>query len=82
MATIGRAAAVADLGWRWLRFSGWTAWFLWLFIHLMYLVHFQNRLLVLLQWAWNYIMRSWSARLITGENELPRGHGLGSRPGP
>lgn len=71
MATIGRAAAVADLGNRWLRFSGWPAWLLWLFIHLLYLVHFQNRLLVLVQWAWNYWTRSWSARLITGENALP-----------
>jgi NADH dehydrogenase len=67
MATIGRAAAVADLGSRWLRFSGLLAWLLWLFIHLMYLVQFQSRLLVLVQWAWNYTTRSWSARLITGE---------------
>lgn len=63
MATIGRAAAVADLGWA--QFSGLLAWLLWLFIHLMALVAFQNRVLVLAQWAWNYITWSRSARLIT-----------------
>jgi NADH dehydrogenase len=63
MATIGRAAAVADLGW--LQFSGYPAWLAWLFIHLMSLVGHQNRLLVLVQWAWNYFTRNRSARLIT-----------------
>ena len=65
LATIGRHAAVADLGW--VRFSGYFAWIAWLFIHILYLVHFQNRLLVLVQWAWNYFTRNRSARLITGE---------------
>jgi NADH dehydrogenase len=64
MATIGRAAAIVDLGW--IRFSGFLAWLTWLFVHLMYLVAFGNRLLVLLQWAGNYITRNRSARLITG----------------
>jgi NADH dehydrogenase len=64
MATIGRAAAVADLGW--LRFSGYPAWLAWLFIHLMSLVGYQNRILVFVQWAWNYFTRNRSARLITG----------------
>jgi len=59
---IGRNAAVADLGW--LRLSGFLAWLLWLFIHLLYLVQFQNRLLVLAQWMWNYITRNRSALLI------------------
>jgi NADH dehydrogenase len=63
MATIGRAAAVADLGW--VRFSGYLAWLVWLFIHLMSLVGYQNRLLVFVQWAWNYLTRNRSARLIT-----------------
>ncbi|MGH7406333.1 MAG: NAD(P)/FAD-dependent oxidoreductase, partial [Candidatus Methylomirabilales bacterium] len=49
MATIGRAEAVADLGW--VRFSGFFAWLAWLFIHLINLVQFQNRVLVLIQWA-------------------------------
>ena len=65
MATIGRNVAVVDL--YWLRFSGTLAWFTWLFVHIMYLVQFQNRLLVLLQWFWNYVSRNRAARLITGE---------------
>lgn len=64
MATIGRMKAVVDLrGWR---FSGVLAWLLWLFIHLMQIVQFQNRLLVLVQWAWHYTTRNRAARLITG----------------
>jgi NADH dehydrogenase len=66
MATIGRSAAVADLGW--IRFGGWLAWLAWLFIHLIYLIEFQNRLLVLTQWAWNYVTKNRAARLITGED--------------
>jgi NADH dehydrogenase len=69
MATIGRAAAVADFGW--LRISGFLAWLAWLFVHLMYLIEFGNRILVLMQWAGNYMTRNRSARLITGENPLP-----------
>jgi NADH:ubiquinone reductase (H+-translocating) len=69
LATIGRAKAVADLNW--LRLSGLPAWMIWLFIHLLYIVQFQNRLLVLLQWAWLYITYDRSARLITGKNPLP-----------
>jgi NADH dehydrogenase len=64
MATIGRAAAVADLGW--LRLSGYPAWLAWLFIHILFLIEFENRILVLFQWAWNYVTRNRSARLITG----------------
>ncbi len=45
LATIGRHAAVADLGW--CRFSGWLAWWVWLFVHLMHIVQFHNRVLVL-----------------------------------
>jgi NADH dehydrogenase len=64
MATIGRSAAVADFGK--LRFSGFVAWILWLVVHLMNLVSFRNRLLVLVQWGWNYVSYDRSARLITG----------------
>jgi NADH dehydrogenase len=65
MAIVGRAEAVADIkGWH---FSGLLAWLAWLFIHLINLVEFENRLLVLIQWAWNYFTRNRSARLITGE---------------
>src|SRR5262249_55193008 len=69
MATIGRAAAVVDLGW--LRLNGYLAWLTWLFVHLIYLIEFGNRLLVLMQWAGNYWTRNRSARLVTGENPLP-----------
>ena len=69
MATIGRSAAVADLGF--IRFSGLLAWLAWLFIHLLYLVEFENRLLVLVQWAFMYFTRNRGARLITGADPLP-----------
>ncbi len=69
LATIGRGAAVADLNW--LRLSGWPAWLIWVFIHLAYIIQFQNRVLVMLQWAWLYITFDRSARLITGKNPLP-----------
>ncbi len=65
MATIGRKKAVADIAG--LRFSGLLAWLTWLFVHLMYLAEFQSRILVLVQWAWNYFTRNRSARLITDE---------------
>jgi NADH dehydrogenase len=63
MATIGRSAAVAQLG-SW-KFRGRIAWLMWLFIHLMQIVRFENRVLVLIQWAWNYLTFNRSARLIT-----------------
>jgi NADH dehydrogenase len=69
MATIGRGAAVAQMG-RW-HFAGYPAWLAWLFIHLLYLVEFDNRLAVLLQWAWNYVTWNRGARLITGESPFP-----------
>ena len=68
MATIGRAAAVADLGW--FRFSGFVAWVVWLVVHLVSIIEFENRLLALVQWAWNYFTRNRSARLITGDVSL------------
>jgi NADH dehydrogenase len=66
MATIGRARAVADV--RGIRFSGLIAWLMWLFIHLMFIIQFQSRVLILIQWAWNYTTRNAPARLITGSN--------------
>lgn len=65
MATIGRSAAVAHLGR--FKFGGFFAWLLWLFVHLMLLVKFENRVLVFVQWAWNYLTFNRSARLITGD---------------
>jgi NADH:ubiquinone reductase (H+-translocating) len=69
MATIGRASAVADLGR--LQLTGFLGWAAWLFIHLINLVQFQNRVLVVTQWAWNYVTRNRAARLITGETAQP-----------
>lgn len=65
LATIGRAAAVAQVG-RW-TFSGWIAWMLWLFVHLVFLVGFRNRFQVLMGWAWSYATYHRGARLITGK---------------
>ena len=64
MATIGRAHAVADFGWA--RVSGFPGWLLWIFVHIMFLVGFRNRLSVLLQWASSYLTYQRSVRLITG----------------
>ncbi|MEM6454268.1 MAG: NAD(P)/FAD-dependent oxidoreductase [Acidobacteriota bacterium] len=70
MATVGRTMAVAELGQ--LRFSGLIAWLAWLFIHLLYLAAFENRVLVMIQWGWNYVTRGRSARLISGTNPAER----------
>jgi NADH dehydrogenase len=67
LATIGRSAGVADFGW--IRFSGFPAWAAWLSIHIFFLIGFQNRLLVMIQWAWNYVSRNRSARLIVKYDE-------------
>jgi NADH:ubiquinone reductase (H+-translocating) len=65
LATIGRAAAVAEVGR--LRLSGFIAWFFWVFVHIMYLIGFRNRVLVLIQWAWAYLTYQRGIRLITGD---------------
>lgn len=71
LATIGRHAAVADLA-PWLQISGYPAWLLWLFVHLMYLVEFHNRVFVLIQWAWHYVTWNRGARLIGKAYKPPR----------
>ncbi|MBO0700330.1 MAG: NAD(P)/FAD-dependent oxidoreductase [Zavarzinella sp.] len=63
MATIGRNAAVAQVGP--LQFGGFLAWLAWLFVHITYLITFTNRILVLFQWFYSYLTRNRSARLIT-----------------
>jgi NADH:ubiquinone reductase (H+-translocating) len=63
LATIGRGAAVAKLGP--IQASGFFAWLLWLFVHILFLIGFRNRLLVLIQWAWSYVTFDRGARLIT-----------------
>jgi NADH:quinone reductase (non-electrogenic) len=64
LATIGRGAAVADI--KGLRLSGFLAWATWLVVHLWYLVGFQNRVLVFIQWFFSFVTRGRGARLITG----------------
>jgi NADH:ubiquinone reductase (H+-translocating) len=68
MATIGRARAVADIGE--LSFGGFFAWVLWSTVHVMYLVGFRNRLLVMVNWAWQWLIQARGARLITGNPRL------------
>ena len=69
MAVIGRAAAVANiLGFH---VSGWPAWLIWLFIHLIYIVEFQSRILVFIQWGIQFLTFSRGARLITGDVVTP-----------
>lgn len=65
LATIGRAAGVADLGK--LKFSGYFAWLAWLFVHIFFLIGFRNRFVVLFEWAWAYFTYQRGARLITGD---------------
>ena len=65
LAVIGRAAGVADFGR--LHFHGWPAWLLWLFVHLMYLAQFRNRVLVFIRWGFQYLSFDRGARLITGD---------------
>jgi NADH:ubiquinone reductase (H+-translocating) len=69
LAVIGQNAAVVDLGF--VRLSGFLAWLIWVFAHIYYLIEFDNKLVVMVQWGWNYITRGRGARLITGEGGLP-----------
>jgi NADH dehydrogenase len=64
MATIGRARAVADIGE--LTFKGFFAWLLWSTIHILYLIGFRNRIMVMLNWGWQWLLQARGARLITG----------------
>jgi NADH dehydrogenase len=68
LATIGRARAVGVIfGWK---VKGPLAWLLWAGVHIMYLIGFRNRLLVMLQWAWAYLIFQRGARLITGQPKM------------
>ena len=69
LATIGRSAAIAQFGK--IHISGFIAWLAWLFVHIFFLIGFQNRVLVFIQWAWSYFTYERSARLITGSTNLP-----------
>ncbi len=86
LATIGRRAAVADFGR--LRFSGPVAWFLWLTIHLFFLIGFRNRFVVLFSWAWSYLTYQRGASVIVDARrgaggpvaEAVDGHGAPAAP--
>jgi len=69
LATIGRASAVAEFGK--IHISGFLAWLSWLFVHILFLIGFRNRILVFIQWAWSYVTYERGARLITGSTDLP-----------
>ncbi|NIU87030.1 MAG: NAD(P)/FAD-dependent oxidoreductase, partial [Nitrosopumilaceae archaeon] len=63
-----RNSAVASIGK--INVKGFVAWLIWLFIHIRYLVEYDNKILVLTQWAWNYFTRKRGARLVTGTDHL------------
>ena len=65
LAVIGRNRAVADIGR--LHFGGFMAWLIWVFVHIGFLIEFDNKVKVMTQWGWNYVTRRQGARLITGE---------------
>jgi NADH:ubiquinone reductase (H+-translocating) len=77
LATIGRAAGVADFGR--LRLRGFPAWFAWLAVHVFFLIGFRNRFIVIFEWAWAYFTHARGARLITGEESLPAAPGRTGR---
>ena len=68
LATIGRNKAVADLGS--VKFRGFPAWFLWAVVHVMSLISYRNRLVVMIGWVWNYLFHDRGARLITGSKKV------------
>lgn len=70
MAVIGRHHAVVNS--RWIRLTGFTGWVTWLFLHILYLIEFRNKLLVLAEWAWNYFTRRKGARIITNRVNPPQ----------
>jgi NADH:ubiquinone reductase (H+-translocating) len=68
LAVIGQNSAVVDLGF--IKFTGFVAWLFWLFVHIYFLIEFDNKLVVMIQWGWNYFTRKRGARLITGKELL------------
>ena len=72
LAMIGQNSAVVDLGL--VKLTGFSAWVFWLVIHIYFLIEFDHKILVMMQWAWNYITRKRSARLITGQESLALGN--------
>jgi NADH dehydrogenase FAD-containing subunit len=70
MATIGRNAAVAQVGP--LRMTGFAGWLTWLFVHLALLIGFRNRLVTMVNWAWEYVLRDRPIRIIATRDPEPR----------
>ncbi len=68
LATIGRARAVAEIAGA--RLSGFLAWFVWAFVHILYLIGFRNRMVVMIEWGWSYIWFKRGIRLITGSPHI------------
>jgi NADH:ubiquinone reductase (H+-translocating) len=68
LSVIGRHSAVADFGK--VKMSGFFAWLIWVFVHIYYLIEFDNKLVVFIQWTWSYFTRKRGARLITGDESL------------
>ena len=75
MAVIGRNAAVAWI--KGMKFSGILAWLLWMFIHIMFLVEFDNKVQVFFSWAWSYVTWNRGARLITNDDKSPAPAAIG-----
>ena len=69
LAVIGRNSAVVDLGF--VKFSGFLAWLAWIFVHILFLIEFDNKLIVMIQWGWDYFTRKRGARLITNQEAPP-----------
>ncbi|MEH1903018.1 MAG: NAD(P)/FAD-dependent oxidoreductase [Nostoc sp.] len=76
LAMIGHNSAVVDLGF--IKLKGFFAWLFWLLIHIYFLIEFDNKLVVMIKWAWNYFTRNRGARLITGQESLTQ-FGIGDR---
>ena len=71
LAIIGRSAAVVDLNWT--KLTGFPAWVVWALVHVMFLIEFDNKIIVMTQWMWNFFTRNQGARLITGRDVLKSG---------
>jgi len=69
LTVIGTNSAVADLGK--LKFAGFFAWLVWVFVHIRYLIEFDSKVIILFRWSWNYFTRKRGVRLITGEDPFP-----------
>jgi NADH dehydrogenase len=81
LATIGRTSAIADLGW--IRLWGLLGWVVWAVVHILYLISFRNRLLVMVQWAWAYFTQRRGAQIIAmGPMEKAEEMGSEERPAP